>query len=107
MNNHRLGLDPDNWLNLTDDDAIAPPTRTPIITLGTFLQAVNAWASKANGQWPAPDKAWFTDQGMACEILRTRGGGWQKGRLRFRLEFIPDNPDAFLDESGSDLNPDE
>lgn len=34
---------------------------------------------------------WFT--GIECELLKTTGGGWKKGRLRLRLEFIPDEPE--------------
>jgi len=101
-NDYRLGLDPDNWLSLTDDDAIAPVSENPIIKLGAFLQSVRNWGSTVNGAWPIPSRAWFTEQGIACQILRTKGGGWQKGRIRFRLEFLPDNPEAFMDEPGSD-----
>ncbi len=35
---------------------------------------------------------WFRENGVECEVLRANGGGWQKGRLRFRLEFVPDEP---------------
>ncbi|MEH1916983.1 KGK domain-containing protein [Nostoc sp.] len=30
--------------------------------------------------------------GMACRVLMVQGGGWQAGQIRFRLEFIPNNP---------------
>lgn len=33
--------------------------------------------------------AWV-GQGAKGEILRTTGGGWQRGKFRLRLEFIPD-----------------
>jgi hypothetical protein len=97
MSNYRLGLDLENKLALTDEDVLAPPNKTPIVTLAALIQSLNNWASKFNEQWPNPKQAWFTEEGVPCEILRTKGGGWQKGKLRFRLEFIPDNPDAFLD----------
>lgn len=41
-----------------------------------------------------PHGNWFRDKGLACEVLETEGGGWQKGRILFRVEFIPDNPPA-------------
>lgn len=34
---------------------------------------------------------WFT-YGVDCRVLRASGGGWQKGRLRLCLEFIPEKP---------------
>ena len=33
----------------------------------------------------------FKPIGAECEILQASGGGWRKGKLRFRLEFIPDD----------------
>lgn len=34
---------------------------------------------------------WF-EQGVPCNYLKASGGGWQKGKLRLRLEFVPDEP---------------
>ncbi|MEH1791609.1 KGK domain-containing protein [Nostoc sp.] len=31
---------------------------------------------------------WITD-GMSCRVLLAQGGGWQAGKVRFRIEFIP------------------
>ncbi|WP_414574112.1 KGK domain-containing protein [Nostoc sp. CCY 9925] len=33
---------------------------------------------------------WFHGTGIQCEVLREQGGGWQKGKIHFRLEFIPE-----------------
>jgi len=39
---------------------------------------------------------WF-DEGIECEILKLRSGGWQKGKVRINLEvsieFCPDEPE--------------
>lgn len=35
--------------------------------------------------------SWITS-GMGCRVLLAQGGGWQAGKIRFRLEFIPINP---------------
>jgi hypothetical protein len=39
---------------------------------------------------------WF-DEGIECEILKLRSGGWQKGKVRINLEvsveFFPDEPE--------------
>lgn len=42
---------------------------------------------------------WFSDAGVECELLRVQSSGWQKGRLRFKLEFIPDPPAASPDSN--------
>jgi hypothetical protein len=47
--------------------------------------------------------------GVACQLLREKGGGWIKGTLRLRLEFIPEKsfnpePDSPLEDLRSDLN---
>ncbi|MEH1824468.1 MAG: KGK domain-containing protein [Nostoc sp.] len=57
--------------------------------------------------------------GITCKVLLTKGGGWQKGRLRLRLDFVPDEPEVSqqnssiilsqpelsLDDLRSQLNP--
>jgi hypothetical protein len=35
--------------------------------------------------------SWF-GEGVPYEVLRI-GGNWEKGRVRLRLEFVPDEPD--------------
>ncbi|MEH2300001.1 MAG: KGK domain-containing protein [Nostoc sp.] len=59
------------------------------------MGAISSWIGKHSGS----EQQWFSEQGCKCEFLLTTGGGWQKGRFRFRLEFIPDNPEAFLKNS--------
>ncbi len=59
------------------------------------------------------------ENGVICKVMLTKGGGWQKGRLRLRLDFVPDEPEASqqnpsmilgqpelsLDDLRSQLNP--
>lgn len=33
------------------------------------------------------------DNGLPIELLRLDAKGWTKGKLRFKLEFIPDEPE--------------
>jgi len=35
--------------------------------------------------------AWLVN-GVNCKLLLTQGGGWQKGKIRIRFEFVPDKP---------------
>lgn len=93
---YRFGLDPENKLGLKDDDVVSYGSKN-IVKIGDLMQSIYGWSQKVAADFPTPSGAWFTDNGIQCEILRTKGGGWQKGRLRFRLEFLPDNPEAFVD----------
>ncbi|HBE18503.1 MAG TPA: KGK family protein [Cyanobacteria bacterium UBA11149] len=34
------------------------------------------------------------DEGIDCEVLTCDGKGWQKGKVRLALEFIPDEPEV-------------
>ncbi|MEH2157412.1 KGK domain-containing protein [Nostoc sp.] len=59
------------------------------------------------------------ENGVFCKVMLTKGGGWQKGRLRLRLDFVPDEPEVSqqspsiilgqpelsLDDLRSQLNP--
>ncbi|WP_414551468.1 KGK domain-containing protein [Anabaena sp. CCY 0017] len=57
---------------------------------------------KIKNQFPGyPD--WISDDGAECELLR-EGGRWQAGRIRLRLEFVPEDEDSPLEELRSDLN---
>ncbi|MEH2085993.1 KGK domain-containing protein [Nostoc sp.] len=35
-----------------------------------------------------------TVDGITCKVLLVKGGGWQKGRLRLRLDFVPEEPEV-------------
>jgi hypothetical protein len=59
-------------------------------------------AESKNG-YMNPKVKWFTLEGSKCDLLKTQGGGWQKGRLRFRLEFVPDEPLPQEQEDNSPL----
>lgn len=34
------------------------------------------------------------NEGLPCEVLLASGGGWQRGRIKLSLQFIPDAPVA-------------
>ena len=72
-----------------DDDVISmAPDITgntgQILRIQNFRQAMRKNLNNYAHQW--------LDQGIECEILSTDGGGWQKGRVYLRLEFIPNTP---------------
>lgn len=34
----------------------------------------------------------YFNGGLEIQFLKTTGGGWQKGKLHLRFEFVPDEP---------------
>lgn len=53
-------------------------------------------------------QSWMED-GVECELLSvSTGKGWQKGKIRIRFEFVPDEPEPspdanFLDDLRKDI----
>jgi hypothetical protein len=97
-NEDLFGLDSNGQLGLSPEDAIRyePSKREQsVVTLSLLARAISDWRTRLSDSFPKPQASWFYKDGIKCEILRVSGGGWQKGKLRFRLEFIPDDPAAF------------
>lgn len=105
-----LGLDPDGKFGFTDNDVVRFQSANfgleKMTRIGDLINAMGPWArGKVNSQGQEAD--FFHETGSICEVLRVSGGGWQRGRFRFRLEFIPENPEAFMEvtESNKTLSP--
>ncbi|MBE8990644.1 KGK domain-containing protein [Nostoc sp. LEGE 12450] len=102
MSIERFGLDPESKLGLSEDDVITIQSKDfgleTMSKISVLIQAITRWSAQ-NKSNVGSEAQWFVEQGISCEILRTVGGGWQKGRFRIRLQFIPDNPEAFLKTS--------
>ena len=53
-------------------------------------------------------QAWMED-GVECELLSaSKGKGWQQGKIRIRIEFVPNEPEPspdtnFLDDLRKDI----
>lgn len=88
-----FGLDPDGRFGFDQEDALR--CGVSVLTLSQLILRIQQWKDRLRFREQIPSVAWFSPDGIACEILRVSGGGWLKGRLRFRLEFIPDDPAAF------------
>jgi hypothetical protein len=88
-----FGLDPDGRFGFDQEDVLRRGDL--VLTLSQIMSRIEKFRDGAGLQEPGPNTYWFSLNGMPCEILRVSGGGWQKGKLRFRLEFIPDEPAAF------------
>lgn len=75
--------------NLNGDDVVDmyPAfsfAKAQLCTFTQLKQGLHAFLRPVTSDW--------LDSGVECRILRVSGGGWQKGKLRLRLEFVPDEP---------------
>jgi len=60
----------------------------PTFKVAEFLDALAQAVSDREGDWNEENEGWFTD-GLECEALRFSTNGWQRGKVRLRLEFSP------------------
>jgi KGK domain len=57
-----------------------------------FLDALAQLVSEREDEWSDEQEGWFNERGLNCEVLRFGNQGWQKGRVRIRMEFVPEGP---------------
>lgn len=90
-----------------DEDVVTmAPESSGIIKAQTFRIAEFLSAFKLSAkQGFGLAEAWLQD-GVKCRFLKANGGGWQEGKIRLRLEFIPDEPESqsSLDVIRSQMN---
>ncbi|NJP11116.1 MAG: KGK domain-containing protein [Leptolyngbyaceae cyanobacterium RU_5_1] len=72
----------------------------PTFKVGEFLDALAQAISDREDDWADENEGWFGD-GLECEALRFNAQGWQRGRVRIRLEFSPEEPRGRLPERRS------
>lgn len=95
-------------VNLTDDDVVSmePEYNFTGISTSTCEELINAVGELIfeHSSLARDDSDNWVKDGIPCKaLLASPGGGWQKGRLRFRLEFIPDTPVSPLDDLRNNL----
>jgi hypothetical protein len=86
----------ESWLN---------PVKTRTVTISQVTTAfkLQIQSSFSSSQVSTAD-AWLED-GVECQFLSASvGQGWKKGKVRLRLEFIPDEPEL-PDSSALVLSP--
>ncbi|NER28720.1 MAG: hypothetical protein F6J89_14060 [Symploca sp. SIO1C4] len=54
-----------------------------------LVQAIKKQLQRSNGGWNKEKNAWFSQEGINCEVLRFNSQGWQKGKVRISVEFCP------------------
>lgn len=91
-----------NFQPLSDDEVLYVSLgrvlmANPTFKVAEFLDALAQAISDREDDWTDDNEGWFSD-GLECEALRVSGQGWQRGRVRIRLEFAPDGPRPQLPE---------
>jgi KGK domain len=85
-----------NFQPLNDDEVLFVSLgrvlmANPTFKVGEFIDALAQAISDRENDWTEDNEGWFSD-GLECEALRFNAQGWQRGRVRIRLEFSPDGP---------------
>lgn len=86
MNDQFQPLDNDEVLFISVGRVLMP---NPTFKVGEFLDALAQAVSDREQEWNEDNEGWFSD-GLDCEALRFSTQGWQRGRVRIRLEFAPE-----------------
>lgn len=73
----------------------------PTFKVSEFLDALAQLVSEREIEWSDTHEGWFSN-GLSCEALRFGNRGWQRGRVRVRLEFVPEPQPKLLREMVSD-----
>lgn len=78
-------------MNLDKDDAVSMTHYRLIDYPITKFREIEA---SVNNFIKGNLSTWLQEEGVPCEVLRTTGGGWIKGKIRIKtvIEFIPDEP---------------
>ncbi|BAZ31172.1 hypothetical protein NIES4074_36440 [Cylindrospermum sp. NIES-4074] len=87
-------------VDLNDDDVLSM-SRPPFEVATTFkiselMVKVLVFLNQGHGGGSENPKVTLFANGSECNLLQANGGGWRKGKVRFRLEFIPDEPSSSL-----------
>lgn len=78
--------------NLDDDDVVCFGALNYCFTENVRTAKVNEIKQSLLNTWLAGHLAGWVSTGIACRVLKVSGGGWQAGKIRFQMEFIPNEP---------------
>jgi KGK domain len=89
---------------LNNDEVLYVRSGSVLMSNGTFkarefLDALAQLVSEREDEWSDEQEGWFNERGLSCEALRFGNQGWQRGRVRIRMEFIPDDSPKLLREA--------
>ncbi|HEY9648003.1 MAG TPA: KGK domain-containing protein [Chroococcidiopsis sp.] len=87
-----------------NDDEVLHVTRgrillsNPTFRISELLDALAQLVGDQEEEWSEDIEGWFAE-GLECEALRIGNQGWQRGRVRIRVEFAPSTGPKLLKES--------
>ncbi|HEY9652014.1 MAG TPA: KGK domain-containing protein [Coleofasciculaceae cyanobacterium] len=70
---------------------------------GEFSEALKTQIEYGISGWTSDKDAWFSEEGIPCEVLRFSSKGWQKGKVRIRLEFCPQDTEEEDDTTSASV----
>jgi KGK domain len=96
---------PDRFTPLNDDEVLNIESgrilmANPTFKVGELLEALAQAVSDREQDWSEDQEGWFSE-GADCEALRLNHSGWQRGRVRIRIEFAPTGQPERLPEQSS------
>lgn len=72
--------------------------------VGEFAEAIREQLEGQVSGWNKETDAWFSEEGIPCEVLRFSSMAWQKGKVRIHLEFCPQDFEDGHKETSAKLN---
>ncbi len=58
--------------------------------VGELAEAIRRQLENGVSGWTQDKNAWFSEDGVSCEVLQFNARGWQKGKVKINLVFCPD-----------------
>ncbi len=97
MNNHRDMMQKDDVVTVLAEDRILINHKT--FTVDELLSELS---QRITGENIYQMKKWCMD-GVSCQIL-SPNQNWRKGKVKFCLEFVPDEAESPLDDIRQQIN---
>jgi KGK domain len=104
MNDRFESLEDGEVISVQHDSQVLSGHRT--FRAGELSETLEKLLESAIPGWNEEKRDWLTAQGIDCEALRFGSKGWEKGRIRFALQFCPDEPIAAQESISSRSNSD-
>lgn len=101
MNDRFESLEDGEVISVQHDGQVLSGHRT--FRAGELSETIEKLLESAIPGWNEDKRDWLTAQGIDCEALRFGSKAWEKGRIRFSLQFCPDEPIAAHDAISSSI----
>jgi hypothetical protein len=88
-----IGVNIMTGFSLGNNDVVSIDRKKSPLGFSTFkvIELTENLANRMGQEFDNETLAAWILEGIPCEAMETTGGGWQKGKVRISLEFIPDD----------------